>query len=322
MMPIRGKTHLMEERSERILKSFLDPWIVAKIEPDYGIDYLVTVAEENSKVTPMEFYVQLKSMKKVKKNSYQYDKEHLTYFSGHLKPIFLVLCNLETDKLFWINIRGKISEIEKRKPDWKNSKQKSFSLSFNKDDILTKEQILHSFSNTLDEIIVKEALNRPWDSGLGHIKNNPDELKEIIERGQNKVESQLFHLSQLEVVRGNFDRSQNRLIEIIKNDKRNKTHFEALLSLLRTFELQYQDQTEEFDKYFSQAEELVENFNEKYHKVQLNLIKLQKKIDLNNSRIFECIFILENNKTQFLPSLRIKNELIHQFIIRHELEKN
>lgn len=61
-MPLRPRTHTIEDESERRFRGAVPPgWVVRKLDPDYGIDLTVEIFDEAGHSTPFSFHVQLKA---------------------------------------------------------------------------------------------------------------------------------------------------------------------------------------------------------------------------------------------------------------------
>jgi hypothetical protein len=61
-VPLRPRTHTIEDESEREFRAAIPPqWVARRLEPDYGIDLTVQVFDETGRSTPYSFHVQLKA---------------------------------------------------------------------------------------------------------------------------------------------------------------------------------------------------------------------------------------------------------------------
>ena len=60
----RTRNHIIEDKSEDILKRLIpSEWVLRKLHPDYGIDYLVEIFEQ-TRATGGHFFIQLKGTDK------------------------------------------------------------------------------------------------------------------------------------------------------------------------------------------------------------------------------------------------------------------
>jgi tetratricopeptide (TPR) repeat protein len=136
----RTRNHIIEDESETILKSLLpSEWVLRKLSPDYGIDYLVEIFTKN-KATGEHFFIQLKGTdKKGQKGriSYQLSNKHIDYYSKLSLPILLVYISVSTGVVWakWMN------RIVARK------RAGSRTISFSSNDLLSIEKVLRIVDN-------------------------------------------------------------------------------------------------------------------------------------------------------------------------------
>lgn len=129
----RVRNHIIEDESEHLLKGIVpSEWVLRKLSPDYGIDYIVEVFEDYQ-ATGQHFFIQLKGTDRSEKNqciSYQLDRKYYEYYSKLSMPILFVYCSVTSCKVWgkWMN-RGTIGEDAK-----------SRKVSFSSSDILTKDR--------------------------------------------------------------------------------------------------------------------------------------------------------------------------------------
>jgi len=61
-VPLRPRTHTLEDESERHFRQAVPPeWVVRKLQPDYGLDLTVEIFDLTGHSTPDSFHVQLKA---------------------------------------------------------------------------------------------------------------------------------------------------------------------------------------------------------------------------------------------------------------------
>jgi hypothetical protein len=61
-VPLRPRTHTIEDESERRFRDAIPPqWVARRLEPDYGLDLTVEVFDDAGHSTPYSFHVQLKA---------------------------------------------------------------------------------------------------------------------------------------------------------------------------------------------------------------------------------------------------------------------
>jgi len=132
----RPRNHIIEEESERILKSVIPPeWVFRKLDQDYGIDYLVEIFAEGQS-TGLHFFIQLKGTEIEKKDntaSYQLSKKHIEYYGKLALPILLVYVHVGTHQIWakWINKTAIGKTVKSRK------------IYFSQNDFLDKVKVLN-----------------------------------------------------------------------------------------------------------------------------------------------------------------------------------
>ncbi|MCG7855487.1 DUF4365 domain-containing protein [Flavihumibacter sediminis] len=100
--------HITETISHRIFEELIPvEWVIRKIEPDYGIDYLIEVFKLGQS-TGITFFVQLKGSEQEIKNSTfekQFGVDNLKYYASLALPVLLVCVSTITKQVWgiWAN---------------------------------------------------------------------------------------------------------------------------------------------------------------------------------------------------------------------------
>lgn len=103
-MPKRPREHILEEESRKRFEQLLpDNWVIRKPEPDYGIDAVVEVFNENGSSTGLVFNVQTKAtdqedLSKALKLSFK--KDTIGYYHNLKLPTLIVRYHSPTKHLF------------------------------------------------------------------------------------------------------------------------------------------------------------------------------------------------------------------------------
>ena len=117
-------THNIRDHSEALLKHFFSKWICNQLFNDYGLDFLVTIVEDEY-ISYYNFFVQLKGTKslRVSKNSFVFniEKKYLKEYKYQILPVFLIIFNVDSEKGYWINIQKYIySQLSRVNPKWED----------------------------------------------------------------------------------------------------------------------------------------------------------------------------------------------------------
>lgn len=105
-----SKSHQIDEAAQRLFRGCLpESWVIKKQEPDYHIDYLVEIVNEEE-LTGVEFYVQLKGSRKFSKKkkhvSLQMKAKHLKYYRNKShRPVFIIVADLQHKQCYWLFIQ-------------------------------------------------------------------------------------------------------------------------------------------------------------------------------------------------------------------------
>lgn len=173
----RPKQHIIETSSKKAFESLLpDKWVIRPLLPDYGIDYMVELFE-NNKSTGKFFYVQLKGTnQRIHNNQVKISLgiSSLEYYQTLPLPILFVVYSTEVKKFWgiWINEYLRTKRIRKN--------QRTMQLTFDNSHIIDKEFI--------ESIDTKFCLEIHKKIGIAHCSNH-----EIGELYHNILEKWLQH---------------------------------------------------------------------------------------------------------------------------------
>jgi tetratricopeptide (TPR) repeat protein len=135
----RPDQHITETKSQRIFERIVPAeWVCREIKPDYGVDYLVEIFEDNQS-TGKTFFVQLKgSTQEIKDDTFvkQITTDNLNYYNSLALPVIIICVSVSTEQIWgiWAN---KLIEQNQVKES-----QKTISVSLNNDYLLDESQLI------------------------------------------------------------------------------------------------------------------------------------------------------------------------------------
>jgi len=98
----RPEQHITETKSQRIFEKIVPfEWVCREIKPDYGVDYLIEIFE-NNKSTGKTFFVQLKgSTQNISNDIFekQFTTDNLKYYKSLSIPVLIVCVSVTTGKI-------------------------------------------------------------------------------------------------------------------------------------------------------------------------------------------------------------------------------
>lgn len=134
----RPEQHITETKSQRIFERIVPfEWVCREIKPDYGVDYLVEIFE-NNKSTGKTFFVQLKgSTQNIENNTFekQFTTDNLNYYKSLSIPVLIVCVSVTSNQIWGIWANNLIDSKKVKK------NQKSILISLG-EDYLIDENIL------------------------------------------------------------------------------------------------------------------------------------------------------------------------------------
>ena len=165
----RPKQHIIETSSKKAFESLLpDKWVIRPLSPDYGIDYIVELFEDN-KSTGKFFYVQLKGTnQRIHNNQVKISlrTSSLEYYQTLPLPILFVVYSTKVKKFWgiWINEYLRTKEIRKN--------QSTLQLTFDNSHIINKEFIESIDTKFCLEIHKKISIAHYSDHEIGELYHN------------------------------------------------------------------------------------------------------------------------------------------------------
>lgn len=104
----RPQQHIIETKSQRLFENIVPvEWVCREIKPDYGVDYLIEIFE-NNKSTGKTFFVQLKgSSQEIANDTFekQFTIDNLDYYKSLSLPVLIVCVSVSTEQIWaiWAN---------------------------------------------------------------------------------------------------------------------------------------------------------------------------------------------------------------------------
>ncbi len=227
-MTIRNEKHVMEDESVNIINSFLLPWIVYDLRvSDYAIDLYVRIAEINKPVSSDSFHIQLKSTKekKLKDNKItlnNFPTKTLLTFETSYEPAYIVLCDLSSKELYWVNVHDEINRLNNANPAWK--KQNTNTIYFNLPQaVFTKSKLKEDALRIRKKLIIKYSIKLKEDESFEKIYSQMEieSIQEDIFSGKIKLKDEkakklfIAELNFVKIFNVEFDDVSKRIKEII-----------------------------------------------------------------------------------------------------------
>jgi hypothetical protein len=157
----RPDQHITETKSQRLFERIVPvEWVCREIKPDYGVDYLVEIFENNES-TGRTFFVQLKgSTQEIEDNTFekQITTDNLRYYNSLALPVIIICVSVTTEQIWgiWAN---KLIEQNPLKDN-----QKNLSLNLDKDYLL--DELSFKLIANQTDILNKLGLSTETDSDL------------------------------------------------------------------------------------------------------------------------------------------------------------
>lgn len=141
----RPEQHITEKKSQRIFENIVPvEWVCRDIKPDYGVDYLVEVFENNQS-TGKTFFVQLKgSTQEITNNTFekQFTVKNLEYYSSLSIPVMIICVSVTDSKIWGIWANRLLDSITLKE------NQKSTLIKLGKEYLLNEEKFLKLVSES------------------------------------------------------------------------------------------------------------------------------------------------------------------------------
>lgn len=233
---IRDRNAELETLSKGFLITFFSEWNCNDYNPDYGLDYKVTIFE-NREITEHYFFVQLKATDSIDINggyiNFDMDVDkHLTFYLQLNVPVLLVLFDAQSHRAYWINIhRYCWEDLDINKPDWRFQKYRRLKI-LEDNEMVNKDIIKEEIVKYTKIILRKITDSCSWSEGYENILNDAEKFKEKIDQDELNLIKGRFHQSLLSF-RGADLAGMKEQYEKIYNMKRNdEEHLKAILAIL------------------------------------------------------------------------------------------
>ena len=232
----KPRSHEIDEEAKNYLRSFFSPpWNVEEINPDYGLDFRITIVEEG-KVTENFFFIQLKGTDKLKETKdhivFDIDVKHLSYFIKFIDPILFLLYDTQTNTGYWINMQQYCRDIlNKEDPNWIEQKYKRIKI--------PKGQILINLDSIKENILIATKENSrtfteklEWHEGYENELNNIEKIEELMNRDEIDAIKKRIHLSILYFKMDDSKKMQEQFYAIYQQNRHDENHLQAILAIL------------------------------------------------------------------------------------------
>lgn len=236
----RPRTHQIETLSDTFLEKFFSKWVCNKYNPDYGLDYKITIVKDEN-ITEFFFFVQNKGTDviDVKKNYVNFDFEvkYLCYYLKLPTPVILIRYDAQSDCAYWLNIQKYCKNIlDVESPSWRNqiTKRVKIPVENRLNDInIIRNDIIQSTKENIRFAVEKFD----WHEGYEEILSDPEKIEKIINKTEIDNIKARLHTSILYFRRDDLEKMQEQYIEIYKQKRGDKHHLQAILAILASTNL-------------------------------------------------------------------------------------
>lgn len=231
----KTRNQKIRDISEGLLKIFFASWPFNQLPDDYGLDFFITVTEDEV-VSEYNFLVQLKGSESIdyKNDFLNFDMEtkHLQSYIKIPIPILLIIYDINTKNAYWINIQKYCRNVlNVEDPNWHNQGQKRIKIplsnQLNDLDVIKNEIIQSSKENM--RIYVE---NMKWPEGYESILNDSEKIKEVINKTNIENIKRRIHTSILYFRSDNIEEMQEQFFEIYKLKRKDRHHLQAILAIM------------------------------------------------------------------------------------------
>lgn len=235
---IKDKNQEIKSKAEGLLKMFFASWPFNPLPDDYGLDFHITVTQNTLIGDKYNFLVQLKGSESIsyKKEyfSFKMDVKHLLSYLEIPNPVLLVIYDVNTEVGYWINIQRycrNILNIES--PNWIKQKTKNLRIPLKNqltDISIIKQEIIESTNENM-RLFVE---NLKWPEGYESIKDDPEEIKKVIEKSEIKNIKRRIQTSILYFRSNNLGEMQEQFLKIYSLKRKDMHHLQATLAIMTT----------------------------------------------------------------------------------------
>ncbi len=299
---IKDKNQEIRDKAEALLKRFFASWPFNPLPDDYGLDFFITVTENTLILEKYNFLVQLKGSESIsyKKGHFAFtmDVKHLLSYLKNPIPVLLVIYDVITEVGYWINVQRYCRNILNIKsPKWIEQETKDLHIPLKNeltDNALIKQEIIES-TNENTRLFVE---NMKWPEGYESIKDNPEEIKKVIDKSEIENIKRRIQTSILYFRTNNLREMQEQFFEIYKLKRNDVHHLQATLAIMTTSNIF----TEKLSTFISLTNEGLKLSK----KIGESTYELVFKFFLHYYKSFELI--VKNQLPNFLKRIELKKD--------------
>lgn len=230
----RTRSHELETLSKAYLLRFFSKWVCNEYNPDYGLDYKITIVE-NGEVTKDFFFVQNKATDNIdiKENEIYFvlDVKHILSFIEIPIPVLLILYDAQNDCSYWLNLQRYYKEVLiNEEKDWSKQKTKTLKIPL-KNRLIDLNIIKEMIITSSKELFRSITFGYKWFEGHERVLEFPEEVDKIIKKYESDfIQSNIF-ASLLNFRKDDMEKTQEHLEIVYKQKKENLTHLQIILSI-------------------------------------------------------------------------------------------
>ncbi len=231
---IRTRAHELETLSKAFLLRFFFKWICNEYNPDYGLDYKITIVR-NGEETKDFFFVQLKATDhidiKEEEINFVLDVKHILFFKEMPIPILLILYDVQNDCGYWLNIQRYYKDVLiHEEEDWSKQKTKTLKIPLDNKlvDLKDIEEMIIISSKELYRSI---TFGYEWFEGYEKLIESPEELDKIIAKYESDFIESNVYASLVNFRAGNMEKTRENLLSVYNQKKEDIRHLQIILSI-------------------------------------------------------------------------------------------
>ncbi|MHA1150392.1 MAG: DUF4365 domain-containing protein [Promethearchaeota archaeon] len=313
--------NLIEEDDPQMsfMRTIFSEWICVKFKPEDGLDYLITILE-NELEKPNFFFMRLKTdsidLSNESINFGDTDVKNLKFYLELNAPVFFILCDDQSQKAYWVNIhRYCYEELDVNEPNWRLQEHIKIRIP-KENELIDKGRIKEEVTHYSKIIMRKITDSFSWSEGYEDILYDAKKFNEQINENELKAIKSRFHQSLLWFTEDNLEGMREQYEKIYNMKRKDEEHLKAILAILRSANQFFLFEPEKYRKLsiegFKLAQELendiyvmVFSFYQKYidlfgwvfQKLQLMLVEMNnQKGDGQISEISERVRNLQENE--------------------------
>ncbi len=263
----RPREHELETKSEAFLLNFFSSWVCNKLNPDYGLDFKITIVKENQ-VTQDIFFVQNKATDNIKKDlefiDFDLDVKHLLNFLKIPLPVILILYDAVEECGYWLNLQNYCRNIlDKNEVSWKKQKTKRLKIPITNE--LKDRKVLEiEIKNSLKINMRYFTDSLSWSEGYEAILSDTELLEKLLVKKEIDNIKGRFHMSGLYFQQGDQEKVYEQFFNVYKQNRQDIYHLQSILGLITCQNpLQY-DINDNLHQLSIEGISLAETLNESY----------------------------------------------------------